>query len=327
VEAIDVEAAVARQFGLNEAPTLLAQRQLPKPIAFSRLRATGTTGPRTKDALPDTAFVFLVVLAPMPAGEIWIDGKRDALPAASPGDIFSFDLTENPVVELSAPFDLVRFYLPAASLDRLAEDRGLPRVPGLRTHPVRAHDPVMQGLALSILPALEKPPAKANPFIDSIALAFHAHVVRGYRAVPENRGYVGSGLAPWQLRRVHAFADANLDAGHSVADLAAECRLSPSHFARAFSASTGTSPHRWLVSRRIERAKELLIGGGHALSQIALACGFVDQSHFTRVFVRSEGLTPGRWRRRNCDHVENRGGDRSDYVTTGLGFSMANVRH
>jgi AraC-like DNA-binding protein len=82
-----------------------------------------------------------------------------------------------------------------------------------------------------------------------------------------------------------------VDADPSIADLAAECRLSPSHFARA---STGTPPHKWLLNRRIDRAKALLLGGGDALSQIALACGFVDQSHFTRVFARSEGLSPGR---------------------------------
>ncbi len=113
--------------------------------------------------------------------------------------------------------------------------------------------------------------------------------------------YAGPGLAPWQLRRVHAFVDANLDADPSIADLAGECRLSPSHFARAFSRSVGTPPHRWLVNHRIERAKELLRDGGHELAQIALTCGFVDQSHFTRAFVRSVGQSPGRWRRQYCN--------------------------
>jgi AraC-like DNA-binding protein len=57
------------------------------------------------------------------------------------------------------------------------------------------------------------------------------------------------------------------------------------------------APHRWIMKRRIARAKKLLIDGGLDLVQIALTCGFFDQSHFTRTFGRSEGHSPGKWRR------------------------------
>jgi AraC family transcriptional regulator len=303
VQAIHVEEAVAREFGLKRAPTLLAQRHLPKPIAFSRLRATGPATSRSRAAQPDAAFVLLVVLAPMAAGEISIDGKHDALPAAAPGDTFVFDLATNPVADLATPYDLVRFYLPAAALDRLADDQGLPRVTGLCATPLRVRDRVMQGLALSLLPMLEAPNDAATLFLDSVALAFHAHVIRNYCGVAASRSHAGSGLANWQLRRVNAFVDANPDADPSVADLAGECRLSPSHFARAFSRSVGTSPHRWMINRRIERAKALLRDGGHQLAQVAQCCGFVDQSHFTRAFARSVGQSPGRWRRQYCNQT------------------------
>jgi hypothetical protein len=258
MQSIQVEEDVARQFGLTQAPTLLAQRQLPRPIAFTRLRATATAGEPTQNAPPAAAFVLLVALAPMAAGEIRIEGTDDALPPACPGDTFVFDLATGPVASFAGPYDFVRFHLPAATLDRLADDQGLPRVRGLRTTPPQVRDPVMQGLALSLLPVLEAPHAGAARFLDCVALAFHAHVMRSYGGTPASGRYAGPGLAPAQLRRVRAFVDAALDAGPSIADLAAECRLSPSHFARAFSASTGTSPLKWLVNRRIERAKALL---------------------------------------------------------------------
>jgi AraC family transcriptional regulator len=298
-----VEAIAATQFGLKQPPTLLVQRQFPKPVTFSQLRASGTIGGVTKTAPPGAAFVLLVVLAPMPAAEIWIDQKWGALPAASPGDTLIFDLATKPFVNLTAPCDFLRLFLPATARDRLTGDRGFPRVPNLRATPLRMQDPVIQGLALSILPVLERPLAGTTLFLESVALAFHAHIRRNYGVVAASGRCVGSGLAHWQLRRVSAFADAHLDAGLSTADLAAECRLSPSHFNRAFSTSTGTSPHKWLVNRRVERAKALLRGGGHELSQIALACGFADQSHFARVFVRSEGQSPGRWRRLHCSQI------------------------
>jgi AraC-like DNA-binding protein len=105
---------------------------------------------------------------------------------------------------------------------------------------------------------------------------------------------------PWQLRRVREFIESHLDGDPSIQDLARECRLSGSHFARAFRQATGVPPHRWLTQRRIERAKELLLENRFELAEIALACGFVDQSHLTRAFAQSEGCSPGKWRRLRC---------------------------
>jgi AraC-like DNA-binding protein len=105
------------------------------------------------------------------------------------------------------------------------------------------------------------------------------------------------GLAAWQLRRACEFIEANLDGDPSIADVAAECGLSGSYFAKAFKQATGAPPHAWLSMRRIAHAKRLLNDTDLALAEIALACGFVDQSHLTRTFAKIEGCAPGRWRR------------------------------
>jgi transcriptional regulator GlxA family with amidase domain len=83
----------------------------------------------------------------------------------------------------------------------------------------------------------------------------------------------------------------------SLRELAKECRLSISYFAAAFRQSTGESPHRWLIKRRVEIAKEMLLSSELPLSAIALNCGFADQSHLTRVFTVMAGAPPGVWRR------------------------------
>lgn len=62
------------------------------------------------------------------------------------------------------------------------------------------------------------------------------------------------------------------------------------HFRAAFS----TSPHRFLVMRRLEQAKRMM-AIGTPLAEIAAAAGFADQSHFNRQFKKAFGLTPGRW--------------------------------
>jgi AraC family transcriptional regulator len=82
----------------------------------------------------------------------------------------------------------------------------------------------------------------------------------------------------------------------ALADLAREASLSPFHFARCFKAATGMSPHRYLVERRVERARDLLTGTDASLADVAAACGFCSQAHFTSAFKRESGITPGVFR-------------------------------
>jgi len=108
---------------------------------------------------------------------------------------------------------------------------------------------------------------------------------------------VRGGLAPWQVRRAKEMLMANLDGELTLEELARECELSRSHFARAFRKTTGRPPHRWLVAQRVERAKDMLLNSASSLAGIAAACGFSDQSHFNKVFSAAVGTSPGEWRR------------------------------
>jgi AraC family transcriptional regulator len=105
------------------------------------------------------------------------------------------------------------------------------------------------------------------------------------------------GLAPWQVSRAKGILSAHLDGSVPLTELAQQCRLSVSHFARAFRRTTGVAPHKWLMERRVEVAKEKLRDGRLSLSDVALVCGFADQSHLTRVFTQLAGISPRAWRR------------------------------
>jgi len=134
-----------------------------------------------------------------------------------------------------------------------------------------------------------------TPLVAHVALALRA-IVPGSSAAADpivTRG----GLASWQERRAVAFMEERLDQSFPVAAVADACGLSVNHFSRAFRRSMGKPPHRWLLDRRIGRARELLRETNLALADIALACGFAEQSHFTRVFTRTVGMPPGAWRR------------------------------
>jgi AraC family transcriptional regulator len=110
------------------------------------------------------------------------------------------------------------------------------------------------------------------------------------------------GLAPGQIRRIRRHIEANLAATIPNKDLAAIIRLSTSHFSRAFKESFADTPHRYVMRRRLERAKALMLTTDASLGRIAAECGFCDQPHFNRLFRRLIGDSPRAWRReRECD--------------------------
>jgi len=134
-------------------------------------------------------------------------------------------------------------------------------------------------------------------FTDGWAMQALSYVARASRKPAERVTPSATGLAPWQLRRAKEMIQANLSDHISLQSMAAACRLSISHFARAFKASTGVPPHQWLIGARIETARDLLVSSSTPLVEIAGICGFADQSHFSRVFARATGASPGAWRR------------------------------
>ena len=117
-------------------------------------------------------------------------------------------------------------------------------------------------------------------------------------------------LAPWQARRAIDYVEANLADTISVERMAALTRLSRSHFSRAFRSDFGESPYAYVIRRRIEQAKEMMLRTDESLAYIARACGLSDQPHLTRLFRRIVGTSPASWRRQNG--FRNR--DQSSYL-------------
>jgi len=104
------------------------------------------------------------------------------------------------------------------------------------------------------------------------------------------------GLGAQRLRLVIDYIEANLDDDLSLAMLAEMAGRSLHHFSDAFRQSTGTPPHRYIMIRRIERAKILLLSTDMPVAQIAFAVGFASQSHFGAMFRALTGVTPLRFR-------------------------------
>jgi AraC-like DNA-binding protein len=114
---------------------------------------------------------------------------------------------------------------------------------------------------------------------------------------PNERRVYRGGLAPWQVRSVTTYIDANLNASLSCEVLARLTKLSVSYFARAFKSTFGCAPHVFLMRRRMERAQGLMLKTNAPLAHIALECGFADQAHLSRRFQQFTGESPSSWRR------------------------------
>jgi AraC family transcriptional regulator len=82
----------------------------------------------------------------------------------------------------------------------------------------------------------------------------------------------------------------------AIATLAALIPMSQFHFARAFKAATGEPPHRYIMQRRIERAKILLSVKQLSVAEVSYQTGFSNQSHFTAQFRKAIGITPKQFR-------------------------------
>jgi len=98
------------------------------------------------------------------------------------------------------------------------------------------------------------------------------------------------------LQRILEHIDANRHRPLRLSELGALARMSVFHFARLFKQSTGVPPHRYVVERRIARAKELLTTDHTSVAEIAQAVGFRTASHFATVFHRATGMTPTAYR-------------------------------
>jgi AraC family transcriptional regulator len=105
-----------------------------------------------------------------------------------------------------------------------------------------------------------------------------------------------AGLVDRRLRRAIEFMHDNCGRELTLAEIAAAAYLSEFHFARLFKKITGSTPHSYLASLRIERARRLLAETDLSIVEVGAAVGYASQSHFTRVFREATGLTPRAFR-------------------------------
>ncbi len=288
---------MAKHLHLASAPMISVKTRHRSPLAVTRLRSDAALAARTTPFACEKAFTVQLHLRPVAPVKLWLQGRPAPVETAQEdGSVSILPLEQDPSMFLGGAFDMVQFYVSRAALDEFADENDGSRCDNL-SWPFGKVDSRLKNLALCLLPALERPEAASELYVDHLVFAAHAYIARTYGGIQPVPAVVRGGLAPWQLNRATEMLKANLDGQIALSQVASECKLSVSHFVRAFKQTVGQPPYRWLLQQRIDAAKELLLHSGLPMVEIALKCGFADQACFIRAFRKLLDTTPGDWRR------------------------------
>jgi AraC family transcriptional regulator len=197
---------------------------------------------------------------------------------------------------LSQPATSLLLRLAPAHVRATAEDMGL----GSRTFDlapaIHIRDPQIERIGWM----MQAEEHAANPggrlFADSLASALAVRLIALQSPALAASPARTRALPAWRLRRVIEYVDAHLDQDLSLAELAAVAEFSPSHFKALFKQAVGVPVHRFVLERRVERARLRLLEGRLSITEIALEAGFAHPSHMARWMRRLLGRGPSQVR-------------------------------
>lgn len=157
-------------------------------------------------------------------------------------------------------------------------------------------DPDLCAAGVILRDALETDEMSSAVMFEAMSRVFLVKLLQKYGKRRAEEVELSARFTSRHYQRVLAYVQNRLAQTITVDQLAAEAAMSPSHFARMFKETLGSTPMQYVMAYRIEQAIKMMDDVGRPLGDIALACGFADQAHFTRSFKRVVGQTPRAYR-------------------------------
>ncbi len=225
-----------------------------------------------------------------------VDGEMTGPRTLPAGQTAVCDLKQSWTADATGPVEIGNFLIPRLKFDELTSGFGHKGELSLETQIL--DDPALYQIGLAFLPRVARPNFE-HPFrLEKMFETFISYLASAYGELkPRAAAIYRRGLTGLQENRAKKFLSENLAADITLSDVANACGLSTAHFAREFKVSTGITPFRWQMLKRIECAKFMLQYSTEPLTTISKKVGFSNQSHFTSVFTREVGISPGVWRR------------------------------
>jgi AraC-like DNA-binding protein len=166
----------------------------------------------------------------------------------------------------------------------------------------RITDPAVYEIIHLLAAEMRPDGARGITFAEALGMALLGQIMRSGGASRDEKDR--SGLSPQRLAHCKAFIDEHFTESVTLTQVASCVKMSRFHFARAFKSATGTTPHAYLLERRIAAAKIALRDTDRPLNEISKRLGFSNASHFSRLFSRYSGASPSEYRSRS-DHDAN----------------------
>jgi AraC family transcriptional regulator len=165
-------------------------------------------------------------------------------------------------------------------------------------HPLYGHyDAALRELLLLLLGEAEAGGMHGRLYLDSLSTALATRLIYAGRSAQRPQVSRVSSLPRRTFLRVVERMRVDAGTNLTLGTLAAESGYSRAHFLRMFRATTGQTPHRYLLEMRLNKAHDMVADGSVPLSDVADACGFSSQAHLSTAFRAKFGLAPGQYRR------------------------------
>jgi len=196
--------------------------------------------------------------------------------------------------------DFVVVHLAPTLLQEIVDEWSEGRVRSVElTHEFCTRDPKLERLALALCDEYRTEDVASGICAEALARQLAVRLLRGYWKARTVGDPPADGLSRKALAKAIEYIEANLADDLTIQDVSAALSMSAGRFAHAFRNSTGLAPHRYIVERRVEMAKRLLLETDLPIANLATRAGFSTHAHFCVTFHRIVGSTPGQYRRRN----------------------------
>ena len=224
-----------------------------------------------------------------------VHGDIDIIPAGTPARWEMHDANDTALL----------MSLPIPVMDATANECGFNAQRVEIKNRFQIRDAQLENIGWAIKSEMELGSPSGRLYMDSLAVSVASRLVSAHSSITprtERRGGLDGRTLKQTLEYIeeHLAEDSN---ALSLATIAAIAGLSASHFRALFRDSVGMAVHQYVIQRRIERAKSLLMQRRHTIAEVALATGFTHQSHLSRHLQRASGLSPARMRRILAEHT------------------------
>jgi AraC family transcriptional regulator len=209
------------------------------------------------------------------------------------GDLFLSPAYSQEWLRRPQEADFLNLYLDPALLGQIAQTATSARSFEIRGPEEVIEDQLILQIGLALRAEIDAASAQFSlVYVESLEHTLATHLLKRFSDRKPLDFAVPGRLSTVCMRQVVEYIHAHLHQPLTLTELAGIAALSPHHFARVFKQTTGTSPHQYILQKRIEHVKTLLLKEDLPLATMASELGFVDQSHLTRVFKRVVGMTP-----------------------------------